>query len=334
MNLRKTAASLAVCMGALTAGAAHAGVTEMNAALDAMGRYNLIVQGNVTSSSEVEGRAFVGGSVLGNASNYNLDNLSGAGLTVVGNVDGGKKNVRGDILVGGNVVSGVEFQSPAPHTLTYGGTLANTNINGNVVIQDPGLGASLAAERDAMFAGLNELSLYLASLDETHTATPVSGNLTFNPGAGSGVAVYSIADLPAALGATSNLQFAFPTSYDAVVVNVAGSNIALPGGFNFNGPSGLGTKVIWNFYEATSLNFGSKSWYGSVLAPKASASIGNFIEGTAVFASLNQNGEIHTPGFGDWRFQAVPEPATWAMMILGFASIGAALRRRPAAVAA
>jgi hypothetical protein len=30
---------------------------------------------------------------------------------------------------------------------------------------------------------------------------------------------------------------------------------------------------------------------------------------------------------------AVPEPATWAMMIMGFASIGAALRRRRAAVA-
>lgn len=30
-------------------------------------------------------------------------------------------------------------------------------------------------------------------------------------------------------------------------------------------------------------------------------------------------------------FQAVPEPATWALMIVGFGAIGAAMRRRPAA---
>lgn len=33
-------------------------------------------------------------------------------------------------------------------------------------------------------------------------------------------------------------------------------------------------------------------------------------------------------GYDDFRFDALPEPSTWAMMLLGFGAIGIALRRR------
>ncbi|WP_068876218.1 MULTISPECIES: choice-of-anchor A family protein [unclassified Phenylobacterium] len=337
MRIRLLAASTAAIV--LGATAAQAGVTELNAALDSMSYYNLIVKGDVTTTSEVEGRGFVGGALKGQATQFNMDNLSGTGLTVVGNVEGGKKNTWGDIKVGGNVASGVEFQSAGAQVLSYGGTLSNTNVNSpDTAVQVAGLGATLAAERDTMFANLDELSLYLKNLDSTDTTTLDGSNLKFDAGAGSGVAVFSIDNLSAALATTSDLKFVFPTDYDMVVINVAGANISLPGGFNFNGPANLGTKVIWNFYEATTLDFGSKAWYGSVLATHAQATIGNFIEGTAVFAGLTANGEIHTPGFTNYDIPppstVVPEPATWAMMILGFGAIGSAIRRRRTAIAA
>ncbi len=337
MRLRLLAASAAAMV--LSATGAQAGVAELNAAFDAMSYYNLIVKGDVTTTSEVEGRGFVGGALKGQATQFNMDNLSGTGLTVVGNVEGGKKNTWGDIKVGGNVVDGVEFQGDGAQVLSYGGTLANTNVNNpDTAVHVAGLGATLAAERDAMFANLDELSLYLKDLDATDTTTLDGSNLKFDAGAGSGVAVFEIADLSAALGSTSDLKFVFPTDYDMVVINVAGTNISLPGGFNFNGPGNLGTKVIWNFYEATTLDFGSKAWYGSVLATHAQATIANFIEGSAVFAGLTANGEIHTPGFNGYDVPppttAVPEPATWAMMILGFGVIGSSMRRRRTALAA
>lgn len=44
------------------------------------------------------------------------------------------------------------------------------------------------------------------------------------------------------------------------------------------------------------------------------------------------NGSVSAASFQAVMAEAVPEPATWAMMILGFSVIGAALRRRGAAV--
>lgn len=41
-------------------------------------------------------------------------------------------------------------------------------------------------------------------------------------------------------------------------------------------------------------------------------------------------GEIDAPGGGTFPGGGVPEPATWAMMLLGFLGIGATLRRRTA----
>ncbi|MCW5759804.1 MAG: choice-of-anchor A family protein, partial [Phenylobacterium sp.] len=162
-------------------------------------------------------------------------------------------------------------------------------------------------------------------------------------GAGTGVAVYSIADLSALLQGRSNLKFNMPSGYDAVVVNVAGTDISLPGSINFNNGQGLGASVIWNFYEATSINLGSKTWFGSILAPNAELKFGNGIEGSVVARSVIQTGEVRLGGFSgalqvaqyaaqDIR-NGVPEPATWAMMIMGFGAIGAMIRRRRALAA-
>lgn len=45
--------------------------------------------------------------------------------------------------------------------------------------------------------------------------------------------------------------------------------------------------------------------------------------------SFSNNNELDTTSFVTAMSGAVPEPATWAMMLLGFAAIGVAMRRKP-----
>jgi hypothetical protein len=68
---------------------------------------------------------------------------------------------------------------------------------------------------------------------------------------------------------------------------------------------------------------------------------GDGVTSTAQLVNLSKFGQISAikvtgvlaDGFGydDFSFVAVPEPSTWAMMLLGFGMVGVAVRRRKAA---
>jgi hypothetical protein len=100
----------------------HAIAATTPVGIDALKVYNLIVLRNLTSSSEVEGRTFVGGNLTGSSSNYQISTLpassyTGAGLVVVGDVTGSIKNINNGAgaVVGGNVSSGFNLNgSPRP----------------------------------------------------------------------------------------------------------------------------------------------------------------------------------------------------------------------------
>lgn len=374
-SLALIAAGFALAGAAAAAPAPSAeNAAAVNAGLQAMRDYNLIVLKNLSSSSEVEGRTFVGGNLSGGSSNYftKPNGLTGGtALTVGGNVTGGSKNINngGALKVGGNLDSGANMNGAgqvyvdgdakkvnANNTSVYvdgnvesvnakdiyhGGTAKNSNGTKHAGDHTAaGLQTSIAATSQAYATELLATSGYFADLDPTHFLTYSANGqqAIFDAGAGTGVAVFAIGDLNAALKNRSQLIFNMPVGYDAVVVNVAGLSVSLPSSINFNGPSGLGTKVIWNFFEATTVNLGSKSWYGSVLAPNADLRINNFIEGSVVARNMTQNGEVHMKTFSgslsvDEMRAAVPEPATWALMILGFGAVGVMLRRRRSAFA-
>lgn len=372
-----SAADAAAVTPMLATDAANA--ASLNTGLSAMRNYNLIVLQDLTSKSNVHGRAFVGGDLKGNnSSDYNVQprGQTGTALTVVGNVTGGTKNINngGAVKVGGNLDSGANMNGGGKVEVDGNGKKINGNggnvyidgnaqninaghvyvggstsgyINGVKHLNDhtvAGMQQTLQAEASLIEIGVRDLSTYFAAMAPTsaYSYSPDGQAIRFNAGTGSGVAVFSITNLTQALQNRSRLEWTFPTSFDTVIVNVAGTNISLPGGINFNGPANLGQKVIWNFYEATTLNFGSKAWYGSVLAPQADATIGNFIEGTTVFKSLKQNGEIHMNNYAGGLEAilaptdltiSVPEPATWAMLIMGFGAVGTLIRRRRAIAA-
>jgi hypothetical protein len=118
------------------------------------------------------------------------------------------------------------------------------------------------------------------------------------------------------------------------------------GGFN----PGAGTSVTWTLYDLattidTSLQYsdvsifndlGTGTVYGSVTVsgPTNLVKVSLNNDGLAALNAAANAGTAFNVG-GSLSFSdVVPEPASWAMMIAGFGLVGAAMRRRSAALAA
>jgi choice-of-anchor A domain-containing protein len=280
---------------------------------DALREWNLIVLGNLDSNSEVEGRTFVGGDLTGNSSNYNINPVKPSandqpGLTVVGSVTGSHKNLNNGsgAVIGGDVQSGFNLNG-SPQTVLVGGSIANTNVNSNTVnsglaASDPAFVMNLKQDASLIETSMTNLSHDL-STQPSNSALVISGNRgTFNaqPDA-SGTAIFNISADD--LNAIGEIQFNL-NGADTAIVNVSGSAITLNDNF-LGGTQNLGESVIWNFPEAESLNL-TTAWGGSVLAPRADARTANYIQGSAVFGSLEQRGEMHV---GTYAGSYSPPPA-------------------------
>ncbi|MDE8652366.1 choice-of-anchor A family protein [Novosphingobium album (ex Liu et al. 2023)] len=342
-------------IGALLASVAMAApaMAGVPVGTDALREWNLIVLGNLTSSSEVEGRTFVGGDLTGNSSNYNIkpgtpSSNGQPGLVVVGDVNGGTKNLNNGsgAIVGGNVNSGFNLNGD-PQTVQVGGTIANTNVNQNTVnsglaTSNPQFAQDLQQDKSLITTSMNELSYQLGTLD-ADSQLQISGNRgTFNavPGA-DGVAVFNIT--AAQLDSIGEIQFNL-NGADTAIVNVAGSSIRLNDNF-LGGTANLGEHVIWNFKDAADLTL-TTAWGGSVLAPKADTQTFNYIQGSAVFGNLLQNGEMHVGTYAGGYYPpsgqpgsssgggssggstAVPEPEAFGLFALAAAGLLFARRRR------
>jgi choice-of-anchor A domain-containing protein len=305
------------------------------AGVEAVKTWNLIVFNNATSSSEVEGRSFIGGSLSGNSSNYNIAGTATAaggvpGLTVVGDVTGGAKNLNNGsgASVGGNVGTMLNLNG-GTQTLNVGGSAVNQNLNGSTLNANLGADftATLIAQRDLLVSSLTSLSANLAALASTATATAAANTLTIDATAALNIFNISAQTL-SGIGQISVTV----ASGSTTIINVSGTDIVLDDNF-LGAASELGQSVIWNFYEAQTISV-QTAFYGTILAPTAAVTLNNFVEGTLVASSLVQNGEVHLGTFqGDLSSvtstSAAPEPATWAMLVIGFGLIGGALRFRP-----
>ncbi len=352
-SFRTIILGLTVLMASLAPGALLADSSSLISGLDILRTWNLVVLGDLNSTSEVEGKTWVSGDLTGSSSNYqiasSIDNSDGvAGLTVVGDVTGSTKNLDNGsgAVIGGNVTSGFNLNG-ATQTVQVGGTISNTNVNSNVVesglaASDPAYIQNLTQQASLIETSTQGLAYTFSQMDATSTVSISGTSATFTAVANSdGVAVFNI-DAATLEGIT---EISFDTGgADTVIVNVSGTSITLDQNFLGNA-SGLGESVIWNFYEAKDLTL-STGWYGSILAPYAAATTYNFIEGSAVFASLNQYGEMHVGTYsGSWEPSdgdtgsssssssssggtSVPEPDMLFLFGMALVTLGLLTRRR------
>jgi choice-of-anchor A domain-containing protein len=284
--------------------AAPATANPLPSAAQILDTFNLVTTGDVSTNSDIEGSAVIGGNL--SASTFFNNNAPGTPVIYLYGTQSGNLNLNN----GGSL-----YMDGSP------GGQVNYNGGGHLYSSGPPLPLS------DYTAPLAQLSSTLASLAANSSISVASNSVTFNAVAGAnGVAVFDVTAAQLESELASNIVFSQGAGVTGVVVNVTG-NFAEPGGVNWN--QSPQQDVLFNFTGATSVNVGN--WQASILAPGATVGIlnGN-INGSVFAGNYTGGGELHNYTYTGTlpSDPSVPEPATLGIFGLGLAGL-AALRRRP-----
>lgn len=323
---------------------AYAGLTGS----EVLQQFNLVVLNNINSTSHVDGRTYVGGSVSGGDYAQHGNNLpasSYAGLTAGGAVSNLHVNGKG-LVAGGSVSNSIVNSGDA----VVNGAASNTTFNGKAYVAgavssvnfNGGQAASLAAGTPAMQAAaaaagstnfgqvMTGLSDQLSLLASTGSSVLINGGkATFNAVANSsGLAVFDLTLIDSLVFGLGEFEFNFGNA-TTVIFNTDNTTYDIHANFLGGSAMMVGTKAIWNFYNAQTIQMSSQ-FGGVVLATDAVLTNSQNIEGTVVVEELNQYGEIHRQTFtGNVPPpNEVPEPGT--LLLVGAGILGLRLRSRRA----
>lgn len=320
---------LAAC-AAGAVGGIHCGTARASSVFP-MQQFNVIVLGTPTGnngrtsvgsfndSSDIQGSAFINGSVAGSTfAGNSLPAGDSIGLEATGGITSTSVHVNnGAVLIGGTAVSG--FSVNSGKSLTQSSSQPATDL--------------------ANFAStLTSTSDQWASLASTAGTSVQTGNnsMTFNIPTGAGnLVVFNVGS--SNFGQNDSIGFNGLGSNQQVIINVSGSSFTEPDAVNFNGNSTIADNVIWNFSDVTGTISLSSGFYGSILAPDATLSSGNTITGNVAVANIQSTGEIDfaSPAF-TVPLNTVPAggplpiPASFGLVGIGSLGLlaGAGMRKR------
>lgn len=279
----------------LTSGFTHA------ATLSPADPYNVFIFGDMTESNvDSEGRIAVGG-------NANFTNF-GVGSTFSGN----PSSAGNSLVVGGNL----SYNGGEVHygNVVYGGTLTGAVSAPNGTVTQGSVIDFASAQ-----STLTNSSAFWSTLTPTGSTLNEYGGLKL-VGTNTDLNIFSLSG--SALNNAWGLTIDAPTG-STVLVNIDGSVNDFDNlGINFqdinNDSTGITSKqkVLYNFYQATSLSISGISVQGSILAPHAAVTFGNGnVEGNLIAAALTGSGEAHNYLFSGSLPTPVPEPSTLALVL-------------------
>lgn len=267
-----------------------------------------------------------------------------------GNLSTGGGSIGGNIAVGGNATfgnfsaaTGLGSSANGSDTVVVGGKLtasSGTIAHGSAVAGSLALpqysvnfqnGSSRVGTGSIDFAAeaaaLSYASSTLAGTAANGTTLFQYGGLNFTGTNAINIFTVSGADL----ASTTNFNVNAPAG-SLVIFNISGITDQFSGGINLTGIGA--SNVLYNFFQATTLNLNNIGVQGTILAPNATLNFNNGnVDGQVLVKNVASNGQI---SISNTRYAgtlpaptaAVPEPGTWAMMITGFGIIGFSMRRR------
>ncbi|WP_440906199.1 choice-of-anchor A family protein [Catenovulum sp. SX2] len=285
--------------------------------------YNLILKNDLSTSSDIEGKIFIGGDI--NMPGRSLD--VGSKLATDPKVDA--VTVVGDI-------SANDVKAENGHNIVYGGNIGSTNLinNGSGGTSTQQNQAALQSEFDALYDKVIAQSQYYQSLAANSTFDTSDFNQKKFVSGASATDELSVYNISSSDILSGGFDFS-STPTIPVVINVAGTgslNISSKAQGNFT--KELASMVLWNFYEATELTFSGDGWNGSILAPYAdiSGSTGS-IDGGVAALSYSGSVEIHNKLFAytpPEPAQEVPEPPMITLLLIALGLLMARKRLQKA----
>ncbi|WP_414902638.1 choice-of-anchor A family protein [Sphingomonas flavalba] len=272
--------------------------------------YAVQTSGDYTTrgGNEIYGKVAVGGNITANADRFGThltaaDNGS-PGVVVLGDINyANSQLLHGDVVYGGSNLSPLYHPIATPNGATYQATPLVFDAM-----------STAAATVSALFGGMNTTGSY-SDLWGVGTLTATAPGLNiFQLDAGQFDSLHQL-NLVGAPGAVA-------------VINIFGS---VSDHLTFNIGNFTPDSVLFNFVDATRVQSNGIAWQGAILAPNALVSLeGGSVLGSVVSKHFDAAGAtVRGDSFAYIpTTTAVPEPASWAMLILGFGAIGLLARRR------
>jgi choice-of-anchor A domain-containing protein len=268
----------------------------------------LISGGNFSTGSDVQGKAFIGGNLTSsNSATFGSQLNQGSFPATTPSLEIAGSVANGNPL---NINAGSVQVGPSNTVQVLNPTQSKLNNNRYVNLNQGNSGATvsvnntLSSKASTILASLQQGSVALSQIAANNTAsipTGQPGPLIFNVTAkdSDGLAIFNVS--AASIfdnNKVQQIQINNTVNASNILINVTGTSVNWTNGNKVGSwltSSSGRAHTLWNFYQATSINLGSRNFMGTLLAPLASVSFSGQFNGSLGAASVTANAAIQQP---------------------------------------